>query len=85
VPNPFNPTTTLRWSLLDTGRTRLALFDARGRRLRTLVDEEQAGPGWYTTIWDGRDDRGTALPGGVYFARLEAPSATHSIRLVLVR
>jgi hypothetical protein len=85
VPNPFNPTTTLRWSRLDSGRTRLALFDARGRRVRTLVDEEQAGPGWYTTTWDGRDDRGTALPGGVYFARLEAPSATRSIRLVLVR
>jgi hypothetical protein len=84
-PNPFNPTTTLRWSLLRDGRVRIVIYDARGRRVRRLVDAVLSGPHWYARTWDGRDDAGGLAPSGVYFARFEAPEVTHSIRLLLVK
>ena len=84
-PNPFNPTTTLHWSLLHDGRVRIAVYDARGRRVRRLADGIFAGPARYRTVWDGRDDGGHPAPSGVYFARFEAPPVTRSIRLLLVK
>ena len=85
APNPFNPSTTMRWSLLAGGHVRLSVFDARGRRVRRLIDGLHTGPSWYTTVWDGRDDTGTSVPSGVYFARFDAPGVRHTLRLLLVK
>ncbi|MDO9170522.1 MAG: FlgD immunoglobulin-like domain containing protein, partial [bacterium] len=64
-------------------RATLVVFDARGRRVRGLLDESRpAGPA--SVIWDGRDDAGRALPGGVYVARLSAGSAPLAIKLSFV-
>lgn len=84
-PNPFNPTASIRYSLVASGRVRLEIYDARGRLVRTLFDAGQAGPQWYTAVWNGRDNAGRALPGGVYFARLRTPSYISARRLVLVK
>jgi len=70
---------------VSSGRVRLEIFDARGRLVRTLFDAVQAGPQWYTAVWNGRDQGGRPAPGGVYFARLRAPSYSSSVRLVLVK
>jgi hypothetical protein len=68
-PNPFNPSTRLRYELSAGGRVVLDILDAQGRALRSLLDEElSAGPGF--VAWDGRDSQGNRLPSGVYFARL---------------
>ncbi len=84
APNPFNPRTTLRWGLRAAGAARLEVFDARGRRVRTLLDGVQAA-GDHVTVWDGRDDRGAAAPSGVYFGRLVAGGGTRQQKLHLVR
>jgi hypothetical protein len=86
VPNPFNPTTTLRFDVGgETARAvRLAIFDVRGRRVRTLVDRRMS-PGRYTEVWDGHDEAGRALPSGVYFSRFEAGDLRATRKLVLVR
>ncbi len=85
LPNPFNPATTIRYSLLETSRVRLALYDARGRLVRTLVDAVQAGPRWHTAVWNGRSDAGAAQPGGVYFVRMQTPGVTAARRIVLLK
>ena len=66
-PNPFNPRTTLRFEL-PTGvhRAELSLFDVRGRRVRTLLDGEAPERG--EVVWDGRDDGGSEVASGSYFA-----------------
>ena len=86
VPNPFNPTTTLRFDVGGTVTTavRLAVFDVRGRRVRTILDRKLA-PGRYEELWDGRDDHGQTLPSGVYFSRLDAADLRATRKLVLVR
>ncbi len=70
VPNPFNPSTTIAYDVAAPGgRVTLEIFDVRGQRIRTLVDEEQA-PGVKSKHWDGRDQGGQSVASGVYFCRL---------------
>jgi hypothetical protein len=85
APNPFNPSTTLRYSLLETGHVQLAVFDARGRHLRTLVDAVQEGGHWYSPLWDGRDGTGRVLASGVYLVRFRAPGSDQVRRVVMLR
>lgn len=70
-PNPFNPRTTVHFTLSRDGQVLLRAFDARGRLVRTLVDSFVAA-GSRSVEWDGRDDRGGAVASGTYFLRLEA-------------
>lgn len=68
-PNPFNPATTIRFRLPSAGAVNLAVYDAAGRLVRTLVDGElAAGPHAY--LWDGQDHRGRMAPSGIYLSRL---------------
>lgn len=86
-PNPFNPATELRFELPAGGRAALALYDARGRRVRTLVEESELPAGQFTVRWDGRDQGGSSVASGVYFARLhvDGQAAGEPQRLALVR
>ena len=84
-PNPFNPTTTIRYFLEREGIVRLTVFDAAGRAVAALIDGFQEGGRWHAARLDA-----ASLPSGVYFYRLEVEgysgvdfSATRS--LVLVR
>lgn len=83
-PNPFNPATELRFHVpADARDVRLAVFDQRGRMVRRL--EAEAGDGWRTARWDGRDAAGRELPGGVYFARLRADGEVRVRKLALLK
>ena len=83
-PNPFNPRTTLRYSLPQAGRVTLAVHDLRGGRITTLVDAEVPAGDW-TAEWDGLDSQGIAVPSGVYLARLETPSSVQTVKMTLAR
>ncbi len=64
---------------------RVAVYDAAGRHVRTLVGGALTGAKLYTLRWDGTDDAGNPLPGGVYFSRFESGSFVDTGKLVLVR
>jgi len=83
-PNPFNPATTLRYTLPTSARVRISVYDARGAHVTTILDEERTA-GAYTARWDGRDSGGSPAGSGVYFARIEAGAETRSYKLVLVK
>jgi len=70
-PNPFNPSTTIRYHLPRASRVKLQVYNPLGQVVRTLVEAQQPA-GRYTVQWDGRDDSGRQLPAGVYFYRLKA-------------
>jgi hypothetical protein len=65
-------------------RVHLAVYDVLGRRLRTLVDEE-LGAGATEAAWDCRDQTGTAVRSGIYFARLTTATARVTVRVPLIR
>jgi hypothetical protein len=85
-PNPFNPQTSIRYDLPGsvTSRVRLVIVDTAGRRVRTLVDEDQGG-GARTVVWNGRDDSGQTVSSGVYFYALEVGKDRLTRKLVLLK
>jgi len=84
IPNPFNPTTTIRFELESRERVTLAVYDASGQLIRTLVNDTR-GPGVHDVQWDGRSARGAAQASGVYFYRLTAGSFSESKKMVLLK
>jgi hypothetical protein len=83
-PNPFNPQAALRVEIDRPGHVYLAVYDAAGRRLRTLHDGHlPAGPATWT--WSGRDDRGCDVPSGVYLFRLRTPGGVTATRGTLLK
>ncbi len=79
APNPFNPLTTIRFTLAKPGDAQLAVFDLAGRRVATLVDEPLAA-GSYAATFDG-----TRYASGVYLCRLQAGDYDSVVRMVLVK
>lgn len=69
-PNPFNPSTAIGFALPGDGEVRLRVFDVLGRPVRTLVAGRRPA-GTHEVVWDGRDDGGAEVAGGVYVYRLE--------------
>jgi hypothetical protein len=86
VPNPFNPATTLRFDVAGAPAqdVRLAIFDVRGRLVRTLVNEPR-DPGRHAVVWTGQDAMGKSVPSGVYIARLEAGATVQARKMTLLR
>jgi len=78
-PNPFNPGTTIRYTLVQKTPVRLALFNALGQVVKTLVNAEEL-PGEHEVKFDG-----SALASGVYFYRLQAGTYEKTMKLVLLR
>lgn len=70
APNPFNPTTDVRFKLASDGNVELAVFDLGGRRIRTLVSGYREA-GHHVATWDGHQVDGRVAPSGVYYFRLQ--------------
>jgi len=83
-PNPFNPRTLAVFTLEQDSHARLTVFDARGRRVARLYDAPAAA-GSLQVAWNGKDDRGLAQPGGVYFFHLETRATTVRTKGVLLK
>jgi hypothetical protein len=83
-PNPFNPSTTIRFSLPEAQEVRLAIYDVEGRLVRSLVDGvEPAGVNRVT--WDGVDNDGSPVASGIYFVRLTDGQQAATRKIVLVK
>jgi len=83
-PNPFNPSTTIEFTLASAGRARLDVYDVSGRHVATLVDAVLPG-GRNSARWDGRDAGGNAVSSGVYFYRLVTGGRIETRKMVLLK
>jgi len=83
-PNPFGPATVIRFALEQSAEIELGVYDPSGRRIRSLVGGTQPA-GEHSVAWNGRDDAGRRLTGGLYFLRLTTPGAFTSQRVVLMK
>ncbi|UCE03546.1 MAG: hypothetical protein JSW67_04980 [Candidatus Latescibacterota bacterium] len=83
-PNPFNPRTSIDYSIDRDAQVRLTIYDVDGHRVVTLVDR-RLGPGAYSVEWDGRDAHGNAVAGGVYFYRLDAGGHMRTRKAILLK
>lgn len=84
-PNPFNPVTTIAFSLNKRSRVRLAVYDVGGRQVAVLLDEVR-DPGEYTDVrWDGTNADGNVVATGVYFCQLVTRDLKATRKLVLLK
>jgi len=84
VPNPFNPSTTIRFSVPTAEQVTLSIYAPNGQLVRTLVDGTvQAGV--HELVWNGVDQTGRPAASGVYVYRLNGEQRTITKRMVLVR
>jgi hypothetical protein len=85
-PNPFNPITTLRFSLKEKLKVSLIIYDSKGRLVRTLVRPDKAmAPGKYKLIWDARDENGFEVSSGQYYYRFTAARYVKTRKMILVK
>ena len=81
-PNPFNPSTTIRYSLKEDAYVSLKVFNMLGQEVKTLVNNFQtAGP--KQVEWDGRNERGTSVATGMYVYRMKAGDFVRSNKMIL--
>jgi len=84
-PNPFNPETTIPYSIHQRTNVELVIFNSLGQRVRTLVSG-QVPPGSYSIVWNAADNAGNPVGTGVYYCRLSSLQGNASVqRLVLLR
>ena len=81
-PNPFNPSTNLRYAMSEPGNVRIDVFNARGQLLKSFRNTHNV-PGYYQVNWDGRDANGRAVSTGVYFYRMQSGKYVSTKKMVL--
>ncbi len=82
-PNPFNPHTTIRFTLSEENRVRLDVFDVRGKHIAVLADRRYDAGESYVT-WNGRKTAGGAATSGVYFVRMRVADAFTKTRKIIL-
>jgi hypothetical protein len=82
-PNPFNPTTTINYSVAETGHVTLSVFNALGQKITTLVNKEQAR-GNYSVRFNAAS-REVELPSGIYFYKLECGNFSATKKMLLLK
>lgn len=84
VPDPFNPVTRIDYEITTPAPVAISIYDVRGRMVWSWSHASQI-TGFHSVVWEGQNTAGAAVPSGVYFARVETPSARGVERLTLIR
>jgi M6 family metalloprotease-like protein len=83
-PNPFNPETTISYSLSEAVNAELSIYNILGQKVNTLQKGFQ-NEGRHTILWRGTDSRGKAVPSGIYFYKLTAGTYTMTRKMILLK
>lgn len=81
-PNPFNPSTTIGFTIKETEFVNLKIFDLLGNEIKTLVNEIKT-PGLHYVVWDGDNNYGEKISSGIYFYRIQTERFSQSKKLLL--
>lgn len=85
VPNPFNPSTTIRFTLCEPSCVSLSVYNIRGAVVKTFHQARFMTTGHYSETWDGRNDAGERLASGIYFVRLIASDHVQTRKVILLK
>jgi hypothetical protein len=83
-PNPFNPRTTVKYTVPSRGHVNVFLYDLRGALVKTLINGVRPA-GTYMMEWDGGTDTAGIAASGIYFARIKHNGVTRTKKMVLLK
>ncbi|MBC8415880.1 MAG: T9SS type A sorting domain-containing protein, partial [Candidatus Cloacimonetes bacterium] len=83
-PNPFNPTTTINYSLKENSKVSLSIYNIKGQKIKTLAHDEFT-KGSHSIIWNGRDSNDKRVDSGIYFYKLKAGDYQKVRKMVLLK
>ncbi|HOU72803.1 MAG TPA: T9SS type A sorting domain-containing protein, partial [Candidatus Syntrophosphaera sp.] len=83
-PNPFNPETTIAFSVPKTGPASLKVYNTKGQLVRTLVNDVREA-GNHSVVWNGMDEQGNSVSSGLYFYRLSSDGNTVTRKMLLAK
>jgi hypothetical protein len=84
-PNPFNPSTTIRFTAPTRGEVGVRVYNLKGQLVRTLFDQVVEGGVATSVKWDGKDELGTAVSSGVYLYQVKGSGFSETKKMALVR
>lgn len=82
-PNPFNSSTTIKFSIPQDERVRLEIYNIKGQLINSVIDSNDMKSGTYEATWDGTDNTGNKVADGIYLAKLTTGKFMKSIRLTI--
>ena len=83
-PNPFNPTTTISYSLENSSNVQLNIYNLKGQLVKTLQNSHQE-KGTHSVVWNGKDDRGNSVGSGVYFYKIQTNNFNEIQKMILMK
>lgn len=83
-PNPFNPSTVITYQLPQSAEVSIQVYNALGQLIKTLISEEQSA-GSHSVVWDGFDEKGRAVPSGIFMYTIQSKDFIKTRKMVLIR
>ena len=83
-PNPFNPSTTIRYGLDDDSNVSIDIYDISGKLISTLFNAEQT-QGWHSIQWNGTNQYGEQAPAGLYLSKITSDNEVKTNKLMLLK
>ena len=84
APNPFNRSTRISFTLHQSSKIDLIIYNVHGQKIRTLINESNTASGEHDMVWDGKDDAGNTVATGIYICRLESNGKIKSNEMLFV-
>ncbi|OQC06167.1 MAG: flagellar basal body rod modification protein [Candidatus Cloacimonetes bacterium ADurb.Bin089] len=83
-PNPFNPKTTIAFTLAKGGKVDINIYNLKGQKVKTLFSDILL-PGKHCLVWDGKDDKGSSLASGIYFVKMQTGKTTDTRKITMLK
>jgi len=83
-PNPFNPTTTISYSLKENSKVSFNIYNLKGQLVKKLVDEDM-NAGFHNVVWNGKNESGRNVSSGIYFYKLQSDSFEQTKKMILIK
>lgn len=83
-PNPFNPETTIQFELGHEGKTTVEIYNAKGQRVKTIMNEFLSS-GMHSTVWNGLNSNGKRVSSGIYFYQIECNNQVKTKKMIMIK
>jgi len=84
IPNPFNPETSIKFNLVESGHASLEIYNIKGQRVKTLVNNHLSS-GEYNFVWNGKDENGNQVASGLYLYTLKTQDISIQKKAILLK